>query len=423
MAIREVEGKPGLFDVVVYDRVRVKGQKPRKIERRVRGQRKAEDLERELKNQRDVGSLVGRNSTLSDYATAYLRSRRTEVSRQTLHGYTTIADRYIRRHAIGDARLGSITVTMVADFYADLLTGDGRDAVDDAGKPVPAAPVLTETVRGVHRVLSMMLKRAAVDGFITSNPCQVVKPPKDDRDGDEDREPGLDPEDARRLLAALRSTEVYTAAALAMGTGLRRSEFLALRWSDVDLKAKELSVTGKLEEVSGVVERTTTKTKRSKRTVPFSDAIVAVLKAQKARIAAAKLRAAKDGLWVDEDWVFPSFTASVAKDRTNLLAGRCWTPNAFAQAWRRSMTTANGILLGEFVAAGGEVKDFTPEQAGVHSFRHTYATMQLRAGVRDEIVSRRLGHSSSLITRKVYSHATQEEKREGVDVTDAALAD
>lgn len=422
MSITEVKGKPGWYNVRVYDRVQVPGERPRPVDQRVKGKTNAENVERELKNKRDEGSLIGRNTHLSDYAAAYLRTRRAEIGRQTLHGYTVIVDRYISRHSIGTARVGSITVSMVADFYADLMDGEGRDVKEENGKTVPADPVAAETVRGVHRVLSMTLKRATVDGFLRANPCQVAKPPKDVSDDDEkEPERGLDPQDARELLTALTGTEVYTAAAVALGTGLRRSELLALRWQDLDLKAMELSVNGKLEEVDGITLRTATKTRRSKRSVPFSDAVRAIFKAQKVRAAECRLAVAKDKLWSAEGWVFPSLNVSLTKDKTVLPAGRWWTPGAFAQAWRRSMKEANGRLLGAFVAAGGAASDFEPCTAGVHALRHTYATMQLRAGVRDEIVSRRLGHSSSLITRRVYSHATQEEKREGVDVTDAAL--
>lgn len=424
MSVREVKGKPGFYDVRVYDRVRHPGERPEPVDRRVKGKTAADDVERDLKNQRDRGSLVIRNAALSAYAAGWLHSRRAEVSRQTLHGYATYVERYIDRHAIGAKRIGSIDVMAVSDFYADLLDGAGRDTVDGKGRATPAAPISPETVRGVHRVLSLILKRATVDGVLYVNPCSVAKPPKDDRDdGDEQehQERGLDPLDARRLLTALEGTEVSRAAAVALGTGLRRSELLALRWQDVDMQAKELRVNGKLEQVQGVVERKATKTKRSRRTVPFSGAIAAVFRAQRAHVAERKLAAQKDGVWVDGGWVFPTLAESVTKTGDALPAGRCWTPNAFAQAWRRAMDTANGRLLGEYVASGGDVHDFMPLSAGIHALRHTYATMQLRAGVRDEIVSRRLGHSSSLVTRSVYSHATAEEKREGVDVTDAAL--
>ena len=424
MSITDVKGRPGWFDVRVYDRVRVPGQRPRAIDRRVKGKSSAKALERELRNRRDRGSLQAQSMTLSAYTAACLLSRRAEVSRRTLHGYRAITTRYVDRHPIGARRIASIDVTSVSDFYADLLDGVGRDVVGRDGRVRPVAPISVETVRSVHRVLSMILKRATVDGLLYVNPCTVAKPPKDERDdGDErdDAERGLDPLDARRLLVALEGTEVATAAAVALGTGLRLSEFLALRWQDVDLEAKELRVNGKLEQVGRVVERRATKTKRSRRTVPFSDAIVAVLKVQKAHTAECMLAAAPESPWLHEGWVFPSLSVSVARDGEVLPAGRWWTPNAFAQAWRRARDVANGRLLGQHVAAGGEVEEFEPLTCGVHALRHTYATMQLRAGVRDEVVSRRLGHSSSLVTRSVYSHATAEERRDGVDVTDAVL--
>ena len=421
MSVTEVPGRPGVFNVRVYDRVRVRGENPKPVDRRVKGKKAALSVERDLLNKRDKGSLVDSRMPLGEYATKYLKTRRAEVSRQTLQGYQDQIDRYVRRHPIGRARIGSITTTMVAGFYADLLNGVGRDTKDDDGNVTPAAPLSRQSVTGVHRVLSMVLKRATVDGLLTANPCTIAKPPKNTRDEDEDDESGIDPDDARRLLSAMVDTEVYTAAAIALGTGLRRSELLALRWQDVDLDAKELRVTGKLEQVRGRTERTVPKTKRSRRSVPFSDLTAGLFRLQKGRIAECKLAVTRDGLWQDEGWVFPSLSVSVNKADELLPAGRCWTPSAFAQAWRRAMNEANGRLLGEHVAAGGDVGDFEPTTVGIHAMRHCYATMLLRAGVRDEIVSRRLGHSDSYITRRVYAHATRVEEREGVDVMDAVM--
>src|SRR5664280_2663885 len=180
MSINEVKGRAGWFDVRVYDRVQVPGGRPRPVDRRVRGWGAAQNVERDLKNQRDRGSLTARNTTLSTYAAVYLRSRRAEVTRRTLHGYSVIVQRYVDRHAIGALRIGSIDVTTVSDFYADLLDGVGRDVTDEGGAVRSAPAISTETVRGVHRVLSMILKRATVDGLLYVNPCTVAKPPKDD---------------------------------------------------------------------------------------------------------------------------------------------------------------------------------------------------------------------------------------------------
>ena len=156
MSIAEVKGKPGWYDVRVYDRVQVPGERPKPIDRRVKGKTAAEKVERDLKNQRDEGSLIGRNASLSTYCESYLRSRRAEVSRQTHHGYTITVHRYIDRHALGARRIGSVDVTTVRDFYADLLAGAGRDVERDDGTVVKAAAMaaLKGTVRRLRLVFT-----------------------------------------------------------------------------------------------------------------------------------------------------------------------------------------------------------------------------------------------------------------------------
>ena len=412
MSVKQIAGRPGWYDVVVYDRVSAPGERPVKVAHRVKGQRNAEKLERDLLRDRESGSLVARSQTVSAYAVRYLASRRAEIARPTCSSYCRCVSRYIDRHPIGKLKVGEVTVTAVSSFYADLLE---RGSVGQ--------PLSVETVRGVHRVLSMMLKRATIDGLLPGNPCSVAKVPKDNAvETQEESEPGIDPEAAGRFLAAIEGSSVYTMAATALGTGLRLSELLGLQWADVDLKAGELHLVGKIEQVGGRVERTTLKTKRSRRTVPFGANVSAVLRQQKRIIAAARLRLAKDGSWSDQDWVFPILRISFSRAGALLPAGRCWPPDAFEKTWSRARRRANEIALAEYVVGGGEVEDFTPPWThGIHAHRHAYATAQLAEGVRDEIVSRRLGHSSSLVTRKVYSHVTEAEVRDGVDAADRLI--
>ena len=411
MSVKELKDRPGWYLVAVYDHVSEPGTRPKKIQRIVKGQRVAEKLERDLLRERDKGSLVARAQTLGGYSDRFLASRKAEVSAQTLAGYRAIVDRYVKPYPIGSLRLDAIDRTAVATFYADLLANGARR------RGIAIEP---ETVRGIHRVLSMILARACDDGLVHRNACNLAKPPKDDR-VQENAEPGVDPETARLFLEITEGTTIHAVAAVALGTGLRRSELLALRWSDIDLAAAELEVNGKIEQVDGHVERKAPKTKRSRRTVPFGSSVAAVLRRQRTMLAERRLKHLKDGLWVDEPWVFPSLRTSVAKDGSLLPAGRLWTPSAIAQEWRRAMRDVNGRRLGEWVDAGGAVEDFEPWEFGIHALRHAYATAQLAAGVRDEIVSRRMGHSSSLVTRRVYSHVVQTEYREGVDVADGLL--
>jgi hypothetical protein len=68
----------------------------------------------------------------------------------------------------------------------------------------------------------MVLKRATVDGLVRVNPCGVAKVPKDDAvESHEDAEPGIDPESARRFVAAAQGTSIETIAAVALVSRLR----------------------------------------------------------------------------------------------------------------------------------------------------------------------------------------------------------
>jgi integrase len=430
VSVTEIKGRPGYYLVVVYDRVSEMGARPKKQQKIIKGQRAAEKYERDRLRKREKGSLVGGAQTLAEYADRYLASRKAEVSAQTFHGYSSVVDRYITPYPIGSLRLEAVSRTAVATFYVDVLENGARRR---------GVPIQPDTVRGIHRVLSMILARACDDGLIHRNPCKYAKPPKDDR-VQEDREPGVDPEIARVFLEYAEGTPICAIAALAIGTGLRRSELVALRWQDVDFEACTLEVNGKIEQVPGSVERKAPKSKRGRRKVPFGPGAAAVLRRQRALIAKKKLKyqsqvaevnGKETALWADEPWVFPSLRVSAAKDGSLLPAGRLWTPSAFAQEWRQTRDDINARRLAEFVFAhepidsddelAAVVVEFEPWEFGIHELRHTFATSQLAGRVRDEVVSRRMGHSDSYITRRVYSHVVEAESREGVDIADSLL--
>jgi integrase len=385
MAVIPVKGRDRLFDVVVWTKPTDDGPR-RRITYRIEGKTKARKRERELLTRRDKGLPLDKPQTLIEFMDEYLDSRRHEVTALTMAGYKAIAKRYIAP-SIGKRRLPDVTVTVVRKFYSD-LTERGLSP---------------RTVAGVHRVLSMTLKAAMIDGLTSRNPCQVARPQKID-DFDKPAERGLQPDEAKKLLKALEGTPVYAPAALALLTGVRRGEMLALKWEDVAVKwddresvTGDLHVRAGLEQVGSVVTRQAPKTARSTRTIPLSPAAIAVLRRHRAEQAALRL---KWGVfWRDEDYVFPSPRVTQSQD-----GGRVWTPDAFAQAFRKAVRAKDKDL-----------------RVGFHDLRHTYATMLLAAGVRIEEVSRRLGHSSSVVTGNVYSHPLDDEHRDGVEVLDNLL--
>jgi integrase len=167
---------------------------------------------------------------------------------------------------------------------------------------------------------------------------------------------------------------LYLLASLALATGLRRNEALALRWSDVDLDAGRLRVEQALEETQAHGIRVKApKTRNGRRTIALPASAVAELRAhwktqQEQRLAAGLGKA-------------PG-TSPVFAD----LDGRFLSPNAVTKAWPRAMT-AIGM----------------PEIT-LHSLRHTHASMLIASGMDILTVSRRLGHGSPTVTLRVYAH-------------------
>jgi hypothetical protein len=102
-------------------------------------------------------------------------------------------------------------------------------------------------------------------------------------------------------------------------TGLRRAEALALAWEHVDLKDGSLKVAATLSRVGGELVITEPKPPRSRRTVPLSPAVVAMLRAHRATQLAERLYAGNQ--WTDSGLVFKrEFGGPV--DPRNLLQSR-----------------------------------------------------------------------------------------------------
>lgn len=159
----------------------------------------------------------------------------------------------------------------------------------------------------------------------------------------------------------------------AVRTGLRRGELLGLRWQDIDLNAKTLSVKRTITtKMDGTLYEGKPKTKSSQRTVSLDEELIIHLKQYHKRIV--RQQELLGEAWDRADLVFPS-TVGTPINPSNL---------------RR---TFNRII------AKAELPKIT-----FHDLRHCHATLMLKAGVNPKIVSERLGHSSIKVTLDTYSH-------------------
>jgi len=134
---------------------------------------------------------------------------------------------HVRRH-LGETQLQKVRPAEIAALYAT----------------VSRSGLAPRTVQMVHRVLHRALGQAKTWGVVRDNVTETVKPPPAP---DQEKEI-LQPDRARELLERLNGHPLYMLAALALATGARRNELLALRWQDVDVDAGRLRIETALEQ-------------------------------------------------------------------------------------------------------------------------------------------------------------------------------
>jgi len=115
------------------------------------------------------------------------------------------------------------------------------------------------TINNVHRLLRCALGQAVRKGTLAVNAAALVSAPaRSDTEFEI-----LEPEQIEPVLDALKGHKLYPIVALAIYTGMRRGELLALQWDDVDLDAGTVTVRRSLEQTAAGIRIKEPKTKRA----------------------------------------------------------------------------------------------------------------------------------------------------------------
>jgi integrase len=273
-------------------------------------------------------------------------------------------------------RLGSVTLqrlrpAAIGQLYATLLREGGPKARGLAPR----------TIGQVHRVLHKALAIAVDWDLLRDNPVDRVKPPRVAAAEIEI----LSEAQARDVLEILRgktdlsdSPDVdrawYFAAALALATGLRRGELLALTWGKVDVDSAKIRVERSLEETKAGLRFKQPKTRHGRRMISLPPWIVRDLEAYRRVQLEERLRLGL-GKLSDDALLFPAEDGDSPR-----------SPDKFSKGWAR-------------VVARSKLPRVT-----FHALRHTHVSQLIASGMDVLTISRRLGHSSPTITLNVYGH-------------------
>jgi integrase len=326
----------------------------------VRGTRKDAEAElARLLSDLHKGTLVDASKlTVEAYLWQWLDGKH-GLSQVSVERYREIIARGIAP-TLGALELQKLKPAHIRDWLSGMVKAGSRKR----------SPLSARTVRHAYRVLRASLQEAVKLEMLARNAAEAVSPPRLKADEIEI----LTADQIAAVLDALQDSRLHPIVSLAVYSGMRRGELLALRWQDVNLDGASLKVERSLEETRAGLRFKSPKTKHGRRAISLPRSAVEMLRDH--RKAQLELR----------------FQLGMGKHESDALVfcnhdGSPISPNYISKIWRLKISSVPGLPKVSF-----------------HSLRHSHASALIAAGIDVVTVSRRLGHSSPVITLGVYAH-------------------
>lgn len=310
---------------------------------------------------RDADLTEDSNMTLGEWLDRWINEYMIFTIREsTLDSYKAMIKNQIKPY-LGDRPLSALTTQELQKFY-NTVKKKGRVKPDK----LHGTELADRMVRGCHSVCRKGLEKSVKERLIRVNSAIGCKlPPKKAREMQV-----LTQNEILRFLHQAKEEGYYELFLLELGTGMRRGEILALKWSDLNFKTGELHIERQVYIIKAEVIISEPKTKASIRTVILPPSLLKTLVAYKET--------------VDSEWMFPSPTDN----------GRPRNPSSVRKRLQLILERAGC------------------KKVRFHDLRHTFATMALEHGMDVKTLSATIGHVSSATTLDIYSHITDTMQRQ-----------
>lgn len=357
--------------------------KRRQHKRAYRTKREAQAALVEILGARRAGSYVEpTKQTVATYLEQWLDGLENVGRRPTtLRNYRNKVELYIVPK-LGEIALQDLRATDLDALYAHLLR--------KGGERTPAGLSLT-TVHQVHVIVGKALHDAERKGLVVRSVARLASPPTQAAARADAPEMQVwSPAELRTFLSEIEGDRWTPVIHLLAMTGLRRSEAVALRWGDVDLRRSRLTVQQAASFMNGEESLGAPKSKRSRRAVDLDSTTMTMLRAHRARLL--------------EDRMFVGGGALGEQDRVFAWAnGEPVRPDSISQAFSRLVRRCDVPVI------------------RLHDLRHTHASHLLAAGVNVKLVSERLGHASVAFTLDTYGHTLPGQQAEAAAAVEALV--
>src|SRR5260370_472013 len=323
---------------------------------------------RKLLYEKEQGMLAtGPQQSLGTYLERWLE----QVCKLTMKPNTYKQYRSIVHHhvlpSLGNIKLQKLTAEKVQEFCAQ-KQNEGLSP---------------GTVALIHSVLNTALENAVRWGLVARNVAKLVTLPHVERYEAQT----LTMEQALKLLELAQGSRIETLLLVALTTGMRRGELLALRWDDIDFEKGVLHVRRTMSHIPGLgYKEGEPKTKAGRRTIELSSVTIGALKEH--QVSQVQMRINAGEKWQEQGIVFCN------------IYGGFFNPAKVLVLFQKLLEDA-GLPHMRF-----------------HDLRHSAATILLEARVHLKMVQERLGHSTIATTADIYSHISSEMQQEVVDKID-----
>jgi integrase len=341
---------------------------------------KMENYKKDLENQAKENNSQG-DFTFGKWLNEWLSTyKRNNLKVRTFSDYDTMIRLYIAPR-LGNISIKDITTKQLQDMYNELLSN---------GSIKTKGSLSIRTVKYVHTVCSLALEKASNLKMIPENVAVFTELPKNNK---KEVEP-LSLQEQMQFIKAIKSDKLECVFLLAMGTGLRIGEILALKWRNIDFGEGTLKVLETVQRVKNlkrkdendtktVIEFNSPKTSSSIRVVPIPSAILSKLQLHKERQTEEKSLAGS--LYTDNDLVFATALGTVTEPRN--------VERIFYKLIKQS-----------------NLRHFN-----FHLMRHTFTTRLVEKNINFSVLQELLGHSKKGSVTFHYTHAPMSAKKEAIE--------
>ena len=322
-----------------------------------------------FKSEKQFGTLVAPTAMImGDYILRWLASKKINIKAKSYSTYKFSCEKHIIP-ALGSLKVQKVTTAVLNDYFVDKATSG-----------------LALASLAQHRaILSGIMTLALSEGIIGTNPVTLVSSIPKTRP----QQIVLSDEQIKKLLDVARTYKsvrtgmglhcIYHIILLALATGMRRGELLALQWRNIDLTNNRISIIDNVVEIEGKQVLDTPKSDNGIRSFSVDPKVLQVLKAE---------------LWTNKEGLVFQKEAGKYIPFTNLTS-----------AYKRCLGLAG-----------------LPQEVRLHDLRHTHVTHLLANHYDVKLVSQRIGDDPKTVMN-TYAHVMPHKDKEASEFMGAKLFD